>query len=600
MKKLIPFVLLIMATTVAFSQAVQRNKVILEIATATWCVYCPGAAVAADQLVSNGKQVAVIEYHDNDAYANAASNGRNSYYNISGVPTAHFDGTSSSVGGLACPGDGLYSNYLSKYNSRYAVQSPLTIDISGTNSGDNYTVVLSIHKVADVTGTDLRAMLVLTESGISCSWPTVSGGYCLSQLNYVERLMAPDFNGTSFSFASGDMQIITVSFTKTSSWVNANCKLIAFVQDHGSKTIYNGTQVALNSIPAPVPVDFTADNTSGCAPLTVNYTDQSTGVDTYQWNLPGGTPSTSALQNPSITYNIGGTFDATLVAWKSSLSRGNIKVKPSYINIPTPTVFSMTGGGATCATVGTGSPVGLNGSQTGINYTLYLDGTATSTVVAGTGGAITFGNQLIGGNYSSQAYNPSSTCNSVMNGVSVVTVDPQVPDAPAQPTGNSAPAPGTTTDYITAGATYATSYSWDVTPADAGTFTGSTTTGSITWSSTYQGPANIKVRGVNSCGNGDYSVDFPVNVTTGITELTKQKIVNFYPNPAKGMINIIPLYKMKTDLKVYNSLGSVVIEKNNLNLNGTYQLDISGLTPGIYYFNILTDNAQQIQKVIVQ
>jgi hypothetical protein len=57
---------------------------------------------------------------------------------------------------------------------------------------------------------------------------------------------------------------------------------------------------------------------------------------------------------------------------------------------------------------------------------------------------------------------------------------------------------------------------------------------------------------------------------------------------------------MKTDLKVFNTLGFVVIEKNSLNLNGTYQLDISGLTPGIYYFNILTDNAQQIQKVIVE
>ena len=599
MKKLILFVLAIMLATVAFSQLVQRNKVILEVSTGTWCQYCPGAAVAADQLVSNGKEVAVIEYHNSDPYANAASNARNTYYSISGFPTGHFDGTSKFVGGAQCPGTGIYNNYLSKYNTAYAVQSPLTVDISGTNSGNNYTIVLSIHKVADVTGTDLRAMLVLTETNItSSSWPP--GFNCMTQVNFVERLMAPDYNGTSFSFSSGDMQIITVSFTKTASWVDANCKLIAFVQDYGSKMIYNGTQVALTAIPAPVPVDFTANTTSGCAPLTVNYTDQSTGVDTYQWNLPGGTPSTSALQNPSITYNIGGTFDATLVAWESSLSRGNIMVKPAYINIPTPTLFTMTGGGAICATSGTGAPVGLDGSQTGINYTLYLNGTITSTVIAGTGGAITFGNQLIAGDYSSQAYNTSSTCNSVMNGIAVVTVDTQIPDAPAQPTGNSAPAPGTTTDYITAGATYATSYSWDVTPADAGTFTGSTTTGSITWSNSFQGSASIKVRGVNSCGNGDYSVDFPVNVTTGITELTKQKIVSFFPNPAKGMINIIPLYKMKTDLKVYNSLGTVVIEKNNLTLSGTYQLDISGLAPGIYYFNVLKDDAQQIQKVIVQ
>jgi hypothetical protein len=187
-----------------------------------------------------------------------------------------------------------------------------------------------------------------------------------------------------------------------------------------------------------------------------------------------------------------------------------------------------------------------------------------------------------------------------MNGIVVVTVDPQVPDAPAQPTGNSAPSAGTTTDYTTAGGTYATAYSWEVTPASAGTFSGSTTTGSITWSPTYQGSASIKVQGVNSCGAGSYSIDFPVNVITGIAEPTKQKIVTLYPNPAKGMINIIPLFKMKTDLKVFNSQGCVVIEKNSLSLNGSYQLDISGLVPGIYFFNILTDNAQQIQKVVVE
>jgi PKD repeat protein len=509
MKKLVLFGILMIATAVAYSQAVQRDRVVVEISTGTWCQYCPGAAVAADQLVANGAHVAVIEYHNGDAYVNAASTARNSYYNITGYPTGHFDGPSSLVGGAQCPGSGVYNGYLSRYNSRYAILSPLTIDISGTNSGDNYTIVLSIHKVADVTGTDLRAMLVLTETDIpSASWPP--GYNCMTQVNFVERLMAPDYNGTSFSFASGDMQIIYVTFTKTASWVNANCTLIAFVQDHSTKTIYNGTQVALNSLPAPVPVSFTADTTAGCAPITINYTDQSTGVDSYQWSFPGGTPSSSADPNPNIIYNSAGTYDATLTAWSSSLSRGNIMVKPSYLNISS------------------------------------------------------------------------------------------VPDAPAQPTGNGSPVAGTTTDYTTTGGTYATSYSWAVTPADAGIFTGSTTTGSITWSPTFQGAASIKVQGIDDCGAGSYSIDFPVNVTVGIAESTKQKIVTFYPNPAKGILNIISLFKMKTDLKVFNAQGCVVIEKNSLNLNGTYQLDISGLAPGIYYFKILTDDAQHIQKVIVE
>jgi PKD repeat protein len=666
------------------------------------------------------------------------------------------------------------------YNQRHAVQSPLTIDVSGTNASNTYNLVLSIHKVATFTSSDLRAQVVLTETNISTApWPP--SFLCMTSVNYVQRLMAPNENGTPFSFASGDMQVVQVSFTKDASWVNSNCEVIVFVQDLSSKEIFNGIKVPLNSIPAPVSVNFTSNTTTGCTPVAVNYTDQSTGVNTYQWDLPGGTPSSSTVQNPSITYNTSGTYDATLTAWNSTTFRGNKMVKPAYLNIlsipgapgtpvganqlctnppnqtynaaaapgaasytwdlqppsagvltpsgnsciidfdnaytgtamlkvkgtnscgdgswsptlsitistqpsvsgsPTgtallcvnppntdyqtsgatpatayvweltpasagsitgswttgtvdwspvftgtaqirvkavnngcegpwsgylnvtvdggPGVFSMTGGGAICATSGTGTAVGLDGSQTGVNYTLYLNGTATSIVVPGTGGIITFGNQLIGGNYSSVGTNTSTTCNNPMNGIVIVTVDPQVPDAPAQPSGNGAPGAGTTTDYTTSGGTYATTYSWNVTPANAGTFTGSSTTGSITWSITYQGPASIKVQGINSCGTGSYSIDLSVNVVTGIAEPTKQKIVTLSPNPAKGMISIIPLYKMKTDLKVFNSMGSLVIEKNSLNLFGMVQLDISGLTPGIYYFNITTDNAQQIQKVIVE
>ncbi|MCX6246488.1 MAG: T9SS type A sorting domain-containing protein [Bacteroidetes bacterium] len=778
MKRSLLFIVAIMAATVTFSQ-VQRNKVILEISTGTWCTYCPGAAVAADNLVASGANVATIEYHNGDAYANSYSNARNTYYAITGYPTAHFDGPTSVVGGYACPGTGL--SYTNNYNTAYAVPSPLTVDISGTNAGNSYNLVLSVHKVSTVTATDLRLHVVLAETDISCApWPGGSG--CMTKVNFVERLMAPNESGTSFSFTSGDMQIILVSFTKDASWVNSNCSVIAFVQDNPTKTIFNGSMVALNSIPAPIPVNFSSNTATGCAPVTINYTDQSVGVNNWQWDLPGGSPSAPTTQNPSVSYASTGTYDATLTAWNSTTYRGNKMVKTAYLNIlaipdapgmpsgatqlcsnppnqtyfaapasgattytwdlqpptagiltpagasctvdfdnaytgsaqlkvkgsnscgdgawsptqavtvsnppaapgtptgqtqlclnppntdyqtsgsssatsyvweltPTPAAgsitgssttgivdwatfyvgaaqirvkavtngcegawssylnvnveslpgsYSMTGGGATCATGGSGVAVGLDGSQAGVNYTLYLNGGSTSTIVPGTGGAITFGNQFLEGSYSAEAVNPATTCTNMMNGSAIVTVDPQVPEAPAQPTGNGTPAPGTVTDYTTTGGIYATSYSWAVTPANAGTFTGTGTTGSITWSTSYLGNASIKVQGVNSCGAGSFSIDLPVIVVTGIGEHSQQKLVTLFPNPAKGKISIIADHKMKTDLKVFNSLGTVVMEKNGLDLDGACTLDISGLAPGIYYFSLLTDDAKQIQKVIVQ
>ena len=102
MKKFTFLLLMLLLQAFLFAQNVEREKVVLEIGTGTWCQYCPGAAAAADQLVEEGKDVAVIEHHNGDNYDNTYSNYRNdTYYNLSGYPTAHFDGSTEEVGGKA-------------------------------------------------------------------------------------------------------------------------------------------------------------------------------------------------------------------------------------------------------------------------------------------------------------------------------------------------------------------------------------------------------------------------------------------------------------------------------------------------------------------
>jgi len=72
---------------------------------------------------------------------------------------------------------------------------------------------------------------------------------------------------------------------------------------------------------------------------------------------------------------------------------------------PLPTVFTVTGGGGYC-TGGTGVPVGLSGSATGITYQLIPAGASTS----GTGSAISFGNETVAGTYTILATNPTTSC----------------------------------------------------------------------------------------------------------------------------------------------------------------------------------------------
>ena len=63
------------------------NNPVLEFCTGTWCQYCPGAAMGADDLVTNHNRAAIVEYHNGDAYANTFSDARNTYYATTGYPT---------------------------------------------------------------------------------------------------------------------------------------------------------------------------------------------------------------------------------------------------------------------------------------------------------------------------------------------------------------------------------------------------------------------------------------------------------------------------------------------------------------------------------
>ena len=59
---------------------------------------------------------------------------------------------------------------------------------------------------------------------------------------------------------------------------------------------------------------FSATNTQGCAPFTVQFNNlSSANSDTYAWTFPGGTPGASNAENPTVTYNVAGSFDVTLV-----------------------------------------------------------------------------------------------------------------------------------------------------------------------------------------------------------------------------------------------------------------------------------------------
>ena len=61
------------------------------------------------------------------------------------------------------------------------------------------------------------------------------------------------------------------------------------------------------------------------------------------------------------------------------------------------------------------------------------------------------------------------------------------------------------TSYATTGASDATSYTWALSPSNAGTITNNGTSCTIDWDDTFTGTANLTVTGVNATGNGPTS-----------------------------------------------------------------------------------------------
>ena len=344
MKKLTFFLFAFFALLTVRAQDVPRNFLAIEDATGTWCTYCPGAAMGCDDLLINGQKVAVIANHNGSSYANTYSNARNSMYNVQAYPSVSFDGTKCYVGGDHS--QSLYSDYLPVYNSLISITSPVSMSMVVTNSGLDYTAVITLTKVGTITSTNNLLYFFVTQSHIHQHWQGQDS------LHHVNRLMVPNQNGTVVDFSTGDTQVITLNFTMDAAWPIANCEFIAFLQNkdsgQGNQTGYpNGyplkkyvvyqtvKQGAIN-----LTVDFIASDTAVTTNEPVAFTNLTFGgyqgvTETYEWLFPGATPSTSVERNPTVTYTEAGDYDVTLI-----VNRGgqiDTVTKTAYIKSSWPT-----------------------------------------------------------------------------------------------------------------------------------------------------------------------------------------------------------------------------------------------------------------------
>lgn len=314
--------------------------VCLEIATSTTCTYCPGAALGAEDLILNGKQVAVVENHCNipssgDPYVWPGSLGRLTLYGINSAPTASFDGMLGYANGNHTTS--LYAQYLPKYNTRIAVPSVIDLSMSFTNTGLHYDITVTVTKVGDVTAASLKLFFFITESNIYKNW---QGQHWL---HFVNHNMLPDKSGTTVDFSTGNVQTYNLSTDLDASWVIDNLEFVATVQNVDAGQGSNGgitkreEYQTIKSGVIPLAVDFSANNDTIDPNSTVTFTGTVAGgyvnaPKSYEWHFPGGTPDMSTDSMPSVIYGAPGNFDVMLILNKGGEIDTITKTGFIYVN----------------------------------------------------------------------------------------------------------------------------------------------------------------------------------------------------------------------------------------------------------------------------
>lgn len=186
----------------------------------------------------------------------------------------------------------------------------------------------------------------------------------------------------------------------------------------------------------PTPVVFTG--TSGAAMCELNgaipimLSGSEIGVNYQLYN--NGVPFGAAVAGTGTILNLAnadasGIYTCTAVNETTGCS-ANMNMNLDITYFPLPQVFNVGGGGTFC--VGGSAEVTLDGSETGVVYTLFINGVITANTQTGTGSALTFGPFTAAGTYTVRALRVNLNCTVLMNSEAIIVVN-SLPVASAGP-----------------------------------------------------------------------------------------------------------------------------------------------------------------------
>jgi len=473
-----------------------------------------------------------------------------------------------------------------------------------------YTTGSVSVKSRNCVGTSAARTLAITKAAVPGTVGTISGvtaGACSSgtrTYTVVALTNTTSYNWTTPANASilsgqGTTSVI-VQFaagftTGTLSVKGVNC----------SGTSVTARTLVLSKVTA-TPTVLTGPATAVCAGSTQTYsTTAVAGATSYVWTVPTGALINGANNGISISVTYPSPFTTGAVTVKSATACYTSAAKSATVSstIAQPGVIA-----------GTSTKLCGGGSYT---YTIAAVTGATGyiwsvppgwTITANTGISVTVSIPTTTFTTATLSVTAQSACGNSTPRTLTLSALPATPTAITGSTSVCASATGLI--YSTPVVAGVTSYTWTV-PTGAIINSGQNTSSiTVTWG-TVAGSVTVKagnICGINAtaktlavtlevCRMGEELAEEPsIEVDATSTDL------RVYPNPTAGNANVVFGSEVggKYTINVLNALGQVVYSKTATSTTGenTHAIDISELSSGLYFINLMEDSGMRSMRLV--
>lgn len=155
-------------------QLMDRELVMVEDFTGTWCAFCPGAALGIEDLRDEGYDIAVVAWHRSDDYETPDVQAAMDRYGIPGFPSVVFGGEILVSGGSF--DQSVVDLYRGPVTEIAEKRVPMKVDFIESYLSENdtqYKATLDVSSLSNIEDRDQVIRIALTEDAIMEEWQSL-------------------------------------------------------------------------------------------------------------------------------------------------------------------------------------------------------------------------------------------------------------------------------------------------------------------------------------------------------------------------------------------------------------------------------------------